>query len=143
MTDLEVSVELKKHYEDKREKVNGFYITVNSFLISFITFFKDSGSNSFFEAFTYHVIPYISILININWIYVIKAIIANINEVHNVIIVIDNKGSGLFKNLIELNNKNSVSRKEIFMPILFLITFIIYLILDYRILLTDFLKINN
>ena len=91
MTELEVSVELKKHYEDKREKVNSFYITVNSFLISFITFFKDSGSNSFLEAFIYHVVPYISILININWIYVIRAIIANVNEIHNVIIAIDNK----------------------------------------------------
>lgn len=131
MTELEVSVELKKHYEDKREKVNSFYITVNSFLISFITFFKDSGSNSFLEAFIYHVVPYISILININWIYVIRAIIANVNEIHNVIIAIDNKGSGLFKHLIELNQKNSVSKKEIFMPILFMTTFLLYLIINF------------
>jgi hypothetical protein len=131
VTELEVSVELKKHYEDKREKVNSFYITVNSFLISFITFFKDSGSNSFLEAFIYHVVPYISILININWIYVIRAIIANVNEIHNVIIAIDNKGSGLFKHLIELNQKNSVSKKEIFMPILFMTTFLLYLIINF------------
>ena len=131
MTELEVSVELKKHYEDKREKVNSFYITVNSFLISFITFFKDSGSNSFLEAFIYHVVPYISILININWIYVIRAIIANVNEIHNVIIASDNKGSGLFKHLIELNQKNSVSKKEIFMPILFMTTFLLYLIINF------------
>ncbi|OJX08264.1 MAG: hypothetical protein BGO76_03130 [Caedibacter sp. 38-128] len=113
-----------------REAANNFWVTVNSLGISSIAYIKDTSNlNSEQKPLIMWVLVFLGFTLCCSWLSYLKTIKKTIDQKHTLLLVMEQYlPLPIFQNLLQKarpdKNKNSLTIREMFVPISFLLGYI-------------------